>query len=73
MRRNRKSNGISPPASAHCGWWLDNGGGATLISYGQNEGDQADVTVVPDGHLKWMFTVTPRAPYSSSPPALPAT
>jgi serine/threonine protein phosphatase 1 len=37
-----------------CGWWLDNGGGATLISYGQNEGDQADVTVVPDGHLKWI-------------------
>ena len=37
-----------------CGWWLENGGGATLISYGQNEGDQADVTVVPDGHLKWI-------------------
>ena len=37
-----------------CGWWLDNGGGATLISYGQNEGDQADVTVVPEEHLKWI-------------------
>jgi serine/threonine protein phosphatase 1 len=37
-----------------CGWWLTNGGGATLISYGQNEGDQADVTVVPDEHLKWI-------------------
>ena len=37
-----------------CGWWLDNGGGATLISYGQNEGDQADVTVVLDEHLKWI-------------------
>ena len=36
------------------GWWLTNGGGATLISYGQNEGDQADVTVVPDEHLKWI-------------------
>ena len=36
------------------GWWLDNGGGATLISYGQNEGDQADVTVVLDEHLKWI-------------------
>jgi len=24
-------------------WWLTNGGGATLISYGQQEGDQADV------------------------------
>src|ERR1700739_139864 len=31
-----------------CGWWLDTGGGATLISYGQNEGAQADVTVVPE-------------------------
>jgi serine/threonine protein phosphatase 1 len=37
-----------------CGWWLDNGGGATLISYGQNEGDQADVMVVPEEHLKWI-------------------
>jgi serine/threonine protein phosphatase 1 len=37
-----------------CSWWLDNGGGATLISYGQNEGDQADVTVVLDEHLKWI-------------------
>ena len=35
-----------------CGWRLDNGGGATLISYGQNEGDQADVTVVLEEHLK---------------------
>ena len=37
-----------------CGWWLDNGGGATLISYGQNEGDEADLTVLPDEHLKWI-------------------
>jgi serine/threonine protein phosphatase 1 len=37
-----------------CSWWLTNGGGATLISYGQNEGDQADITVVPEEHLKWI-------------------
>jgi serine/threonine protein phosphatase 1 len=37
-----------------CGWWLDNGGDATLISYGQNEGDQANVTVVLEEHLKWI-------------------
>ena len=37
-----------------CGWWLDNGGGATLISYGQNEGDEADVSVVLEEHLKWI-------------------
>jgi serine/threonine protein phosphatase 1 len=35
-------------------WWLTNGGGATLISYGQREGDQADVTVVPASHLDWI-------------------
>jgi len=35
-------------------WWLTNGGGATLISYGQREGDQADVTVVPAPHLDWI-------------------
>ncbi len=37
-----------------CDWWLTNGGGATLISYGQKTGDQADVTVVPDEHLRWI-------------------
>jgi serine/threonine protein phosphatase 1 len=35
-------------------WWLTNGGGATLISYGQREGDQADVTMVPVAHLDWV-------------------
>ena len=35
-------------------WWLSNGGGATLISYGQKKGDQADVSVVPAAHLDWI-------------------
>ncbi len=35
-------------------WWLPNGGGSTLMSYGQRRGDQADVTVVPKEHLDWM-------------------
>jgi len=35
-------------------WWLTNGGGATLISYGQQEDDQADVTIVPAPHLDWV-------------------
>ena len=35
-------------------WWLTNGGGATLISYGQTAGDEADVRVVPDAHLRWI-------------------
>jgi serine/threonine protein phosphatase 1 len=37
-----------------CDWWLTNGGGVTLTSYGQNEGDEADVTVIPDEHLRWI-------------------
>jgi serine/threonine protein phosphatase 1 len=35
-------------------WWLRNGGGATLVSYGQRAGDQADVTIVPAPHLDWV-------------------
>ena len=38
----------------NCDRWLTNGGGATLISYGQEEGDKADLTVVPDEHLRWI-------------------
>jgi serine/threonine protein phosphatase 1 len=37
-----------------CDWWLANGGGATLISYGQAQGEEVDVTVVPDEHLRWI-------------------
>jgi serine/threonine protein phosphatase 1 len=37
-----------------CDWWLTNGGDATLISYGQAHGEEADVTVVPDEHLRWI-------------------
>src|SRR5712671_671774 len=29
-------------------WWMHNGGGATLISYGQNYGDIVNVKVVPE-------------------------
>ena len=36
------------------GWWMENGGGATLVSYGQREGEPVDVTVVPEQHLRWM-------------------
>ena len=34
------------------GWWMDNGGGTTLISYGQNYGDIVNVNVVPEQHLR---------------------
>lgn len=35
-------------------WWLPNGGGATLVSYGQKVGDEVDVSVVPKAHLEWI-------------------
>lgn len=35
-------------------WWLANGGGATLISYGQKEGETADPSVVPLEHKRWL-------------------
>jgi serine/threonine protein phosphatase 1 len=38
----------------HAGRWMENGGAATLISYGQKEGEWADVKVVPDHHLDWI-------------------
>jgi serine/threonine protein phosphatase 1 len=34
--------------------WLDNGGGATLISYGQSLGEFADPGVIPESHLAWL-------------------
>jgi serine/threonine protein phosphatase 1 len=37
-----------------CDWSLTNGGGTTLISYGQEEGDEVDVMVVPAEHLRWI-------------------
>jgi len=35
-------------------WWLTNGGDATLMSYGQNQGEEADAAVVPHEHLRWI-------------------
>jgi serine/threonine protein phosphatase 1 len=37
-----------------CNWWLTNGGDATLTSYGQAQGEEADVTLIPDEHLSWI-------------------
>ncbi|MBX3579987.1 MAG: metallophosphoesterase [Rhizobiaceae bacterium] len=36
------------------GWWLGNGGNTTLISYGQEVGDRADLSFVPAAHLDWI-------------------
>jgi serine/threonine protein phosphatase 1 len=35
-------------------WWLGNGGGATLVSYGQRQGEAVDTGVVPRSHIEWM-------------------
>src|ERR1700751_483884 len=42
--------GIGPD----CDWGLTNGGGATLMSGGLDLGDEADVTVIPGEHLRWI-------------------
>jgi len=39
---------------ADLGWWIVNGGGATLISYGQKVGEIADRAIVPVEHLDWL-------------------
>ena len=39
---------------SQAGWWMDNGGGPTLISYGQNYGDIVNVKVVLEQHLHWI-------------------
>lgn len=35
-------------------YWLPNGGGATLMSYGAKPGDDADPSIVPGSHIAWM-------------------
>lgn len=35
-------------------WWLRNGGGATLQSYGYREGDLLRPSKIPQGHIDWL-------------------
>jgi serine/threonine protein phosphatase 1 len=35
-------------------WWLRNGGGQTLASYGQSASNSLDISVVPAAHLAWI-------------------
>jgi diadenosine tetraphosphatase ApaH/serine/threonine PP2A family protein phosphatase len=35
-------------------WWLDNGGDATLISYGRKRGEAADASRIDPVHIEWM-------------------
>lgn len=38
----------------HPGWWIQNGGGATLLSYGCAEEGEVDLSRVPKEHLDWV-------------------
>lgn len=35
-------------------WWIGNGGGQTLISYGYKQGDHLEPLKIPPEHLNWM-------------------
>src|SRR5439155_18644460 len=41
-------NGLQPS------WWIDNGGGHTLVSYGHPRQGDIDLSVVPKRHLDWI-------------------
>jgi serine/threonine protein phosphatase 1 len=38
-------------------WWIGNGGGATLLSYGHPPRGQVHLGVVPQEHLKWIASL----------------
>jgi serine/threonine protein phosphatase 1 len=40
--------------SAKLEWWLGNGGGATLLSYGRRADQFADPSIIPQGHIDWI-------------------
>ena len=40
--------------SAKLDWWLGNGGGATLLSYGQRVDQVADPSIIPQEHIDWI-------------------
>lgn len=41
-------------------WWISNGGGATLESYGQASNEH-DLSVIPEAHLAWIEALPPLA------------
>lgn len=45
--------GLMQPES-YMSWWVRNGGGATLASYGYKTGDALHPLKVPEYHLKWL-------------------
>lgn len=38
-------------------WWIPNGGGRTLISYGHPAQGKLDLSVIPPEHLEWMASL----------------
>jgi serine/threonine protein phosphatase 1 len=41
----------------HTDWWISNGGGATLISYGHPTTGCVDIKCIPDDHLHWAWSL----------------
>lgn len=39
---------------AEMSWWMVNGGAATMISYGQEDGERVDPGLVPAWHKRWL-------------------
>lgn len=35
-------------------WWIGNGGGATLMSYGYKNGDDWEENKIPEDHIRWL-------------------
>lgn len=38
----------------HPNWWIGNGGGATLLSYGHSPSGEYHPAVVPEDHIRWL-------------------
>jgi serine/threonine protein phosphatase 1 len=42
---------------AEVGWWIENGGDRTLVSYGQSSQENPDPRIVPQAHLQWIASL----------------
>src|SRR5580704_9093598 len=42
-----------------CNWWMRNGGGATLLSYGAKKDEPIDLNIIPASYLDWIDSLKP--------------
>ena len=42
-----------------CNWWMRNGGGPTLLSYGATKDEPIDLDIIPAAHLDWIDSLKP--------------